>query len=136
LKEQINSPDFRNLATHVHGMWACRLHSPYPLIVSLRGPCSVTKASKKRKLDARYTGFSWIPQKDRNMTRTFKKGDKVAWHASQGEVHGTVKEKLSSPTDIKGHHVAASPDDPQYLVESDKTGAEAAHKPEALKKRH
>ncbi|HEY8608375.1 MAG TPA: DUF2945 domain-containing protein [Noviherbaspirillum sp.] len=68
------------------------------------------------------------------MANSFKKGDKVEWHASQGAVRGTVKEKLTSPADIKGHHVSASPDDPQYLVESDKTGAQAAHKPEALKK--
>lgn len=70
------------------------------------------------------------------MTDTFKKGDKVEWHASQGAVRGTVKKKLTSPTDIKGHHVNASDDDPQYLVESDNTGAEAAHKPDALKKLH
>lgn len=68
------------------------------------------------------------------MTDTFKAGDKVQWHSSQGIVHGTVKKKLTSPTEIKGHHVAASPDNPEYLVVSDKTGAEAAHKAEALKK--
>ena len=51
-------------------------------------------------------------------------------------VQGTVKKKLTSPTNIKGHHVNASPDEPQCLVESDKTGAEAAHKPESLKKLH
>jgi hypothetical protein len=45
-----------------------------------------------------------------------------------------VKKKLTSPTDIKGHHVAASVDNPEYLVESDKTGKEAAHKPDSLKK--
>ena len=68
------------------------------------------------------------------MTDAFKAGDKVQWHSSQGTVHGTIKKKLTSPTDIKGHHVAASPDNPEYLVVSDKTGAEAAHKAEALKK--
>jgi hypothetical protein len=68
------------------------------------------------------------------MNDTFKAGDKVQWHSSQGTVHGTIKKKLTSPTDIKGHHVAASPDNPEYLVVSDKTGAEAAHKPDALKK--
>jgi Hypervirulence associated proteins TUDOR domain len=36
--------------------------------------------------------------------------------------------------DIKKHHVAASEENPQYLVESEKTGKEAAHKPESLKK--
>ncbi|MGV3743167.1 MAG: DUF2945 domain-containing protein [Burkholderiaceae bacterium] len=70
------------------------------------------------------------------MSSSFRKGDKVQWHASQGTVHGTVKKKLTSPTTIKGHHVNASPEEPQYLVESDQTGAEAAYKPEALKKLH
>ncbi len=68
------------------------------------------------------------------MTGTFKAGDKVEWHSSQGTVQGTVKKKLTSHTSIKGHEVAASKDNPEYLVVSDKTGAEAAHKPDALKK--
>lgn len=68
------------------------------------------------------------------MTDTFKAGDKVEWHSSQGTVRGTIKKKLTKPLDIKGHHVAASPDHPEYLVVSDKTGAEAAHKADALKK--
>ena len=66
--------------------------------------------------------------------KDLKKGDKVTWDTSQGETHGTVEKKLTSPTDIKSHHVAASKENPEYLVKSDKTGAEAAHKPEALKK--
>jgi hypothetical protein len=32
-----------------------------------------------------------------------------------------------------GRKVRASEDDPQYLVKSDKSGGEAAHKPSALK---
>ncbi|MBD1921405.1 DUF2945 domain-containing protein [Microcoleus sp. FACHB-831] len=68
------------------------------------------------------------------MTEQFKKGDKVEWKTSQGVTEGTVKKKLTSPTDIKGHHVAASKDNPEYLVESNKTGKEAAHKPDSLKK--
>lgn len=68
------------------------------------------------------------------MTDKFKKGDKVEWETSQGKTEGTIKEKLTSPTDIKGHHVAASKENPEYLVESDKTGKEAAHKLESLKK--
>ncbi|BAY97419.1 hypothetical protein NIES37_13610 [Tolypothrix tenuis PCC 7101] len=66
------------------------------------------------------------------MTEEFKKGDKVKWNTAQGETTGEVQEKITSPTDIKGHHVAASPDNPEYLVESDKTGKKAAHKPDAL----
>ena len=68
------------------------------------------------------------------MTDSFKAGDKVEWHSSQGPVRGTVKHKLTAPTHIKGHEVAASADHPEYLVVSDKTGAEAAHKASALKK--
>lgn len=67
------------------------------------------------------------------MTKTFKRGDTVTWNTSQGETKGTVEKRLTKPTDIKGHHVAASRDNPEYLVRSDKTGAKAAHKPSALK---
>ena len=68
------------------------------------------------------------------MAGTFKAGDKVQWKSSQGTVTGKIKKKLTTPADIKGHHVAASKDNPEYLVASDKTGAEAAHKPGSLKK--
>lgn len=63
---------------------------------------------------------------------TFRKGASVTWKASEGEISGKVVEKLTKPTDIKGHHVAASADHPEYLVESSKTGALAAHKPGSL----
>lgn len=65
--------------------------------------------------------------------KTFKKGDKVSWKSSGGTAHGKVVKKLTSPIDIKGHHVAASKDNPEYLVETD-DGAQAAHKPGALSK--
>lgn len=67
-------------------------------------------------------------------TKDFKTGDKVSWNSAQGRVDGTVKKKLTAPTDIKTHHVAASPDNPQLLVESAGSGRVAAHKPEALKR--
>jgi len=69
------------------------------------------------------------------MQATLKKGDSVTWDSSQGKIDGTVVKKLTTPADIKGHHVAASKDNPEYLVKSDTTGAEAAHKPGALKKK-
>ncbi len=68
------------------------------------------------------------------MADELKKGDKVEWNTSQGKTEGTVKKKLTSPTDIKGHHVAASKDNPEYLVETEESGKEAAHKSESLKK--
>lgn len=67
-------------------------------------------------------------------TKDFKAGDKVSWNSTQGKVSGTVKKKLTAPIDIKTHHVAASPDKPQLLVESAGTGQVAAHKPDALKR--
>ncbi|MBC7684773.1 MAG: DUF2945 domain-containing protein [Bdellovibrionales bacterium] len=68
------------------------------------------------------------------MTVEFMVGDKVQWHSPQGVVSGTIKKKLTSPMDIKGHHVAASAENPEFLVVSDQTGAEAAHKGTALQK--
>jgi hypothetical protein len=65
---------------------------------------------------------------------TFKVGDQVQWETSQGTTTGKVIRKLTEPMEIKGHHVAASKEEPQYLVESDSSGAQAAHKPEALTK--
>jgi hypothetical protein len=69
------------------------------------------------------------------MAEHFKIGDRVAWNTPQGETTGIIKKKLTTHTRIKGHEVAASEEEPQYLVESDKSGEEAAHKPEALRKR-
>ncbi|HZG38390.1 MAG TPA: DUF2945 domain-containing protein [Nodosilinea sp.] len=68
------------------------------------------------------------------MTQTFNQGDQVSWNTAQGKTTGKVVKKLTARTEIKGHTVAASKDEPQYLVESDKTGSQAAHKPDALTK--
>lgn len=65
--------------------------------------------------------------------KTLKAGDKVSWKALQGTVRGTVVKKQTSPTKIKGHKVAASKANPEYIVKSGKTGAKAAHKAGALK---
>ena len=66
--------------------------------------------------------------------KTFKAGDKVEWDSSGGHSKGKVVKKVTSPTQIKGHKVAASKDNPEYIVKSDKSGKEAAHKPGSLKK--
>jgi len=68
------------------------------------------------------------------MTKTFDQGDRVSWNTSQGTTRGKVVERLTSDTKIQEHQVRASEDDPQYLVESEGTGARAAHKPDALTK--
>jgi hypothetical protein len=59
----------------------------------------------------------------------------VEWNTSQGKTHGKVIKKQTSETHIKSHKVAASKDDPQYIVKSDKSGKKAAHKPGELKKK-
>lgn len=62
------------------------------------------------------------------------KGDKVSWKSHGGTAHGTVEKKLTSPTTIKRHKVAASKENPEYLVKSESGSGEAAHKREALTK--
>lgn len=71
---------------------------------------------------------------EKKQSEKFQPGDHVTWKTSQGETEGTVEQKLTEPTEIKSHHVAASPENPEYLVKSEKSGKEAAHKPESLKK--
>lgn len=66
--------------------------------------------------------------------KKLKPGDKVSWNTSQGTTNGTVQKKLTHETEIKNHKVAASADNPEYLVKSSKSGKLAAHKPDALKK--
>ena len=69
------------------------------------------------------------------MAKELKAGDKVGWDSSGGHSTGKVVKKQTTPTQIKGHKAAASKDNPQYIVRSDKSGKEAAHKPSELKKR-
>ena len=69
------------------------------------------------------------------MAPKLKPGDRVSRKTSQGETRGKVIKKLASPTQIKGHTAKASKDNPEYLVESDRTHERAAHKPGALKPR-
>lgn len=66
------------------------------------------------------------------MTKTLHKGEKVEWDSSGGHSTGKVVKKVTSTMNIKGHKVAATKEEPQYIVESNKNGGRAAHKPEAL----
>jgi hypothetical protein len=63
-----------------------------------------------------------------------KKGDQVEWNTPQGKTRGAVKKKLTSRIEVGGQTVAASEEDPRYLVESEKRGLLAAHKPDTLDK--
>ncbi|HWS34017.1 MAG TPA: DUF2945 domain-containing protein [Actinoplanes sp.] len=68
------------------------------------------------------------------MTRkSLEKGDSVSWRSRGQTVHGTVQRKITRRTTAAGRTVAASPGEPQYQVESDKTGRQAVHQPSALR---
>ncbi len=68
------------------------------------------------------------------MSDDLKKGDHVTWKSHGGTAEGTVENKITSETEAGGPKVKASKDDPQYLVKSEKSGADAVHKSGALKK--
>jgi hypothetical protein len=68
------------------------------------------------------------------MAQEFKQGDTVEWNTPQGKTRGKVKKKLTEETQVGGQKIKASNDDPRYLVESEKSGNEAAHKPDSLEK--
>jgi len=68
------------------------------------------------------------------MSQEFEQGDRVSWKSHGGTALGRVKQKLTSDTEAGGRSVRASPDEPQYLVESEKSGGEAVHKPSALRR--
>lgn len=64
----------------------------------------------------------------------FAKGDRVRWRSHGGQAEGEVLEKITSHTESAGRTVSASPEEPQYLVRSDKSGGKAVHKPDALER--
>src|SRR6204780_5473826 len=89
-----------------------------------RAPCNLPPSSElSRKLSS-----------EDGMAKVLKTGDRVAWQSSGGGSVGRVERKLTSPAKIKGHVVAASENNPEFLVRSDKSGKVAAHKPSALRR--
>lgn len=60
------------------------------------------------------------------------KGTKVTWNTSQGATEGKIVEKKTEDFDLDGKIYRASEDDPRYIVESASSGAQAAHKGDAL----
>ena len=69
----------------------------------------------------------------RKATARFRHGQHVAWDASQGTVEGTVERVVTATTKVKGHVAKATPSHPEVVVKSDRTGAEAVHRPEELR---
>jgi Hypervirulence associated proteins TUDOR domain len=68
------------------------------------------------------------------MSKQLKKGDKVKWKSHGAKVTGTVEDKITSDAEAAGRTVRADSDDAQYRVRSDKSGRDAVHKPESLRR--
>ena len=68
------------------------------------------------------------------MPGAFRIGDHVSWNSEAGRVSGVIRKKISAPIEFKGYTVHASREEPQYLIESDKTDHLAMHKASALRK--
>ena len=54
------------------------------------------------------------------------------WNSEAGRVTGVIRKKITSHINFKGYTVRASTEEPQYLIESEKTDHLAMHKGVAL----
>ena len=61
-----------------------------------------------------------------------RQGQKVRWNTSQGLTTGTTVERRTSDFTFEGQQFRASDEEPYWIVESEKTGARAAHKQSSL----
>jgi hypothetical protein len=61
-----------------------------------------------------------------------RKGSSVSWGTSQGRTHGKTVEKKTSDFSFAGQKFSPTDDDPYWIVKSDKSGKEAAHKESSL----
>jgi hypothetical protein len=68
------------------------------------------------------------------MAETFKEGELVEWGKPADKTRGRIKRKLTEEYQIKSFTVPATKDNPYYLVETERTGAEAAHRPDELRR--
>jgi hypothetical protein len=68
------------------------------------------------------------------MPHDYKRGERVEWNFRGRRVVGMVRRKLTTRTVVKGRAVAASKDDPRYLVRSEKSGKETTRRAEALRR--
>lgn len=68
------------------------------------------------------------------MSKRFHVGDHVSWNSEAGRVRGRVTKVHTADVTYKGYVHHATEDDPQYEIESDRTGHIALHKGRALNK--
>ena len=68
------------------------------------------------------------------MPEEFKRGDRVQWNFRGHTVVGKVRRKLTKRSEIDGRPVAASRDDPRYVVVSDASGKETTRRSATLRR--
>lgn len=68
------------------------------------------------------------------MAEELSTGDRVSWATPQGRTRGRITERKTRDFEFAGQHFTASAEDPAYIVESEKSGRQAAHKRSALRK--
>jgi len=68
------------------------------------------------------------------MAQDFKRGDRVEWRFRGHRVVGRVRRRLTSRTIVEGRPVAATKDDPRYVVRSEKSGKETTRRAESLRR--
>jgi hypothetical protein len=66
--------------------------------------------------------------------RELKRGDRVEWNFRGRRVVGVVVRRLTERMTVGRQQVAASKEDPRFLVRSEGSGKQAAHKPTALRR--
>jgi hypothetical protein len=68
------------------------------------------------------------------MPKQLNKGDAVNWNTARERPRAKWS-RSREPDEDKGPRVKAAAAEPQYIVESDKSGKRAAHGPDELRKR-
>jgi Hypervirulence associated proteins TUDOR domain len=68
------------------------------------------------------------------MAQDFKRGERVEWRFRGRRVIGRVRRRLTSRTVVGGRMVAATKDDPRYVVRSEKSGKETTRRAESLRR--
>jgi hypothetical protein len=68
------------------------------------------------------------------MAKELKRGDRVEWSFRGRTVTGTVRRRLTARTEVGGRVVAASKEDPRYVVRSERSGKETTRRSGALRR--
>lgn len=68
------------------------------------------------------------------MGKDLSVGDRVSWNTPQGRTQGEIVDRRTEDFTFAGQHFTASDDDPAFIVRSDKSDSEAAHKGSALRR--